>query len=45
MPDYVDLDNSVAELKDGMLSLTFDLTKLKEQPPQNNIKKIKITKD
>lgn len=43
--DNVDLDKSVAELKDGMLSLTFELYKLEEEPPQNTIRKINIKKD
>ena len=43
--DNVDLDKSAAELKDGMLSLTFELYKLEEEPPQNTIRKINIKKD
>ena len=43
--DNVDLDKSAAELKDGMLSLTFELYKLEEEPQQNTIRKINIKKD
>lgn len=42
LPNYVDLDKCSADLKDGMLSLTFDLIKSEEKSEDTKIKKIPL---
>ena len=44
LPDYVDIDKCSADLKDGMLSLTFDLHKPEKQIEESKVKKISLNK-
>lgn len=44
LPEYIDLENATASLKDGMLTLTFNLIKVLEPKPDDNIKRIAISK-
>ena len=43
LPDYIDLENCDAKLKDGILSLTFELFKQEEVLAESNVKKIPIS--
>ena len=44
LPDYVDIETCHADLKDGILSLKFDLYKTVEEESKETIKKISIKK-
>lgn len=42
LPEYVDIEKCEAELKDGMLCLTFELFKQEEALPESSVKKITV---
>lgn len=44
LPDYINIDKCVADLKDGMLSLTFEVIKPEKVLEETKVKKIALNK-